>query len=349
MSHLRFGQSLPGRPAGGAAVTPLEIATSGAACLAGLVDGEGRFRYRFDADSGAEATGYNILRHCGTVWAMLDVHRRGGCPGTLPETAGRAMAWLLDNHLRFFRALDNPVLVEENSIKLGANALGVLALVALHRVTGTALALDLARGLAGYMVGEQRNDGDFVHKRFFRSGRASDFRSEYYTGEALLALCELGAATGEARWHESAAAVADRLGPLDYGVEQHSHWMLYALDRLHEASGAERYHRHAERIARHIVAHPDYRAWRRSTPIACRSEGLLAFLRLLERRGAMEDLALRQACLNTVRENLALQAGFRTPAGCFVRGGGDSRGREVRIDYIQHNISAFLHYHLGGY
>jgi hypothetical protein len=259
------------------------------------------------------------------------------------------MAWLLGNHLRFFRSVGNPVLVEDNSIKLGGNALGVLALVALHRATGTVLALDLARGLAGSMLDERHDDGDFVHKRFFRSGRASDFRSEYYTGEALLALCELGTATGEARWREAAAAVADRLGPRDYGVEQHSHWMLYALDHLHETTGAERYYRHAARIARHIVEHPDYRSWGRSTPIACRSEGLLAFLRLLERRAAVEDLALRQDCLNTVRENLALQAGFRTPAGGFVRGGGDSRGREVRIDYIQHNISAFLHYHLGGY
>ena len=50
-----------------------------------------------------------------------------------------------------------------------------------------------------------------------------------------------------------------------------------------------------------------------------------------------------------MRENLALQLGYRTADGAFIRGGGDDRHFEVRIDYIQHNVSAFLHYHLGGY
>lgn len=131
------------------------------------------------------------------------------------------MAWLLDNHLRFFRALHNLVLVEENSIKPGVNTL------------------------------------------------------------AALALCEPGVAAQH-----------------PYRLPQRGAAGLPA------AAGAAR---------------------------------------------RVEDPPLRQACLNPVHENLVPWAGFRTPAGCFVRGGGDSPGREVRIDYIQHTISAFLHYHLGGH
>ncbi|HKQ93962.1 MAG TPA: hypothetical protein VJS40_00020, partial [Aestuariivirgaceae bacterium] len=40
-----------------------------------------------------------------------------------------------------------------------------------------------------------------------------------------------------------------------------------------------------------------------------------------------------------VRENLRLQMESRAPGGAFIRGGGSD---EVRIDYIQHNISSFL-------
>ena len=47
-----------------------------------------------------------------------------------------------------------------------------------------------------------------------------------------------------------------------------------------------------------------------------------------------------------VAQNLAEQRRFRQDDGSFIRGGGDKRNYEVRIDYIQHNIAAFLDYYL---
>lgn len=51
----------------------LDVALSGATCLSSMVDQYGRFNYRFDAISGNVAEGYNVLRHCGAVWAMMEV------------------------------------------------------------------------------------------------------------------------------------------------------------------------------------------------------------------------------------------------------------------------------------
>ncbi|MBU4393718.1 MAG: hypothetical protein KKD78_01615, partial [Proteobacteria bacterium] len=69
----------------------------------------------------------------------------------------------------------------------------------------------------------------------------------------------------------------------------------------------------------------------------------LAFLRM-KRPNDIDDKALRERCLEQIKYNLNRQLTFRLPDGSFIRGGNDRRTNEVRIDYIQHNISSFLHY-----
>lgn len=76
--------------------------------------------------------------------------------------------------------------------------------------------------------------------------------------------------------------------------------------------------------------------------MACRTEGLLAFVRMTPPKSS--DSSNRVDALKCIEENLARQLIFQTADGAFTRGGGDRRDQEVRIDYIQHNISAFLHF-----
>jgi hypothetical protein len=152
-------------------------------------------------------------------------------------------------------------------------------------------------------------------------------------------------ATGERHWLEVALEIEEGLARKDYGVPFQSHWCLYALELLQSHFAVPLHDRHAKMIACHILEHPDYRATRRSTPVACRSEGLLAFLRMKRAAGDGSDRALIAECLSVVRDNLALQLAHRYDDGSFKRGGADQRDTEVRIDYIQHNISAFLYYY----
>jgi hypothetical protein len=165
----------------------------------------------------------------------------------------------------------------------------------------------------------------------------------YYTGEALLALLDLYKATRSQRWLEAVVEIEDKLAAEDYGVEEQSHWMLYALSSLARLDPNDVYYAHAAKIARHILDFPDYLTWDRSTPIACRSEGLLAFIEMCKTMGD-PDQALAARCIEQVEFNLDKQATFIYSEGDFVRGGHDHRKYEVRIDYIQHNISSFLHF-----
>lgn len=320
----------------------LEIARSGAVCLAGLLKKDGSFLYRYDSQSGAALDGYNVLRHSGTVWSVLDVYR------TLPDEkllqCGRsAIHYLLDSYLRFFRSYNNSCICEDNKIKLGGNALSILALLSLFEITGERFLLHIAEQLARFFLSQRTSAGELIHKRYFESGKISSFTSMYYTGEALLALLVLYRVTREKQWLDAVVEIENTLAETDYGVQEQSHWMLYSLELLSNFDTSPVYYRHAEKIAVHILENREYLTWRRSTPVACRSEGLLAFLRMV-RPENVRDTDLYQRCLQQIEQNLKMQLDFRLADGSFVRGGNDRRKDEVRIDYIQHNVSSFLHH-----
>jgi hypothetical protein len=325
----------------------LEIARQSAECLANLTQGDGSFRYRYDSRSGDLLGGYNILRHAGSIWAMLDIYRDIPDEKIL-ESSQRATLYLLASSLKFYRKYTNVCICEDNAIKLGGNALSALALLSLFEITGERFLLSIARQLCQFMLDQRLEHGELVHKRYFGSGKISRFKSMYYTGEALLALLALYKMTGEEQWLDAVRDIESGLASEDYGVQEQSHWMLYSLELLSQFEASPLYFHHAEKIVRHILDHPEYLSWGRSTPIACRSEGLLAFLRMKSPETVHSNSTIRERCIRQVQYNLAKQLNFRLPDGSFIRGGNDRRNNEVRIDYIQHNISSYLHsYRLG--
>jgi hypothetical protein len=328
-------------------INNLEAALSGARLLSEMTGKEGRFRYRYDAVTGKDSKGYNVLRHAGSIWSMLDVYAL--CrEDKILSAARRAVTYLLNNHLQFFRDYNNTCICEDNKIKLGGNALAIIALTALYNHTQDKFLLNTSEQLAHFMVKEKGPDGEMVHKRYFRSGKISAFKSMYYTGEALLALLDLYQATNNRSWLNIVMDIETKLAAEDYGVKEQSHWMLYALASLSKVQPSDTYYLHAAKIARHILDHPDYLSWDRSTPIACRSEGLVAFVEMSQHMGS-RDITLENRCLEQIASNLEKQKNYMHSYGDFVRGGHDHRKNEVRIDYIQHNISSLLHYEqLGG-
>jgi hypothetical protein len=321
----------------------LELARQSAECLANLTQEDGSFRYRYDSKSGSMLGGYNILRHAGSIWAMLDIYRDIPDEKIL-ESSQRATHYLLASSLKFFRRYTNACICEDNTIKLGGNALSTLALLSLFEITGERFLLSVARQLCQFMLDQRLEHGNLVHKRYFGSGKISGFQSMYYTGEALLALLALYKMTREEQWLDAVRDIESGLAPEDYGVKEQSHWMLYSLELLSQFEVSPLYFQHAEKIVLHILDNPEYLSWERSTPIACRSEGLLAFLRMKSPETVDNNTTIRERCIRQVQYNLAKQLTFRLPDGSFIRGGNDRRNNEVRIDYIQHNISSLLHF-----
>ena len=286
--------------------------------------------------------GYNMLRHCGTLWFMLRAVNDLGLD--LPEGDRQAIARAVRYAAEKF---DRPAwlpgrtlaLVTKDAVKTGGIGLALVMLAEYRRAPGLPRDAtpdrldDTVAALAAYGLA-QREGMDFLHKRQFADGTVLPFRSDYYTGELLLGLFLTGSADA------GAIAATEALLARRYGVPEQSHWMAYAACEAAERGlvGEERLVGYLIDLISEIIGRTTYRARRQSTPIACRAEALTRFVLLCDRwPGRLPD-DLRRAALRTADENLALQLDWYAE-GQFAKGDDEAK---VQIDYIQHNATAFL-------
>jgi len=321
--------------------------------ILGALRSSGRFRYQVDFRTGELARDYNMLRHCGAIWAAL------AAPGLDdPRRLDPAVRYLLEQLRPFGPGV---VMIERERIaKLGGSGLAMLALTAYRRRrAGDAVAAACAAavmGLARGVVAMHRGDAVFDHKFDVTTGRVARFASDYYVGEALFGIADAlldGPASDPA-----AAAHRDflldavrRLGRRDYGVAETSHWMLYALEAAARLDPDPALLDHAGRIVDALLREPQKAVRLRSTPTACRSEGLLAYLRQVaaqpDRTVAAGHAARAAAARQLLEDNLRAQLRFQgtDPRSRLLRGLlGGRNDLSIRIDHVQHNLSALSGY-----
>jgi hypothetical protein len=332
------------------------------------VGADGRFVYSYLPKTDREKDSYNILRHAGTVYSMLELYEVNRRPELL-AAARRALGYLL-NQIEDCEVDGKtlPCIVEEGEVKLGGNALAAIALAKHIEVTGDTGHLPTLRRLGEWILDVQEPDGEFgVHKQSHPDGKVSDFVSEYYPGEALLALMRISALDADARWLDGAEQGARFLiETRDAGVPDtelnHDHWLLYALNEIYRERDRPIFLEHALRIAGAIASSqnrdPEFRDWLgsyyrppRSTPTATRTEGLTAAYRLAR---DFDHPAEAARFLEAIRLGIdfQLQTQFRPESVLYLADpqralGGFHRSLtnyEIRIDYVQHNISGLLAY-----
>ena len=236
-------------------VSDMAIALSGALKLAELVDKNGRFKYRFDALTGTIATGYNVLRHCGSVWAIMQVYKAFPEQDALYRASRRATTYLLNEFLKFVPDYRYACISEGGIMKLGGNGLAILDLLAVYSVSKEVILLTIAESIGATIERDRTPDGDFLHKTDMTTGKVSTFRSAYYTGEALLALLTLYEASGDERWLDIVINSENSLMKKGYGIKEQSHWMLYMLERLCRHRWKDAYVQHACQIVEYILTH----------------------------------------------------------------------------------------------
>lgn len=312
--------------------------------LSELIKPDGSFLYQYQSAlfPFADSRKYNVLRHAGSVWALYQASCVLLLSPHFEAARHRALLWLLKKPLA--PSLQSGLcIVERGKAKLGANALVILALLSLQKeITSKNGAVapeitELVEKLSDHLLAQVAHD-DFIHKRDARSGAIEAFRSEYYTGEALFALLSvLRRGPGHVKLR-IAQDIFNSLAARRYGVAEQSHWMMYAAEVAYEIAPHPNILLYADRLTKSILDNSDYRARQFCTPIACRSEALIAYLRLL-RNANLNGSRFSPQVRTTIRLNLSLQLRNRLADGAFCRGAGNTN---VRIDYLQHNISAFL-------
>ncbi len=340
-------------------------ATRAGAYLVQATHADGRFDYIYEPVEGIVPAKYNILRHAGTIFAMGELYAVMH-DEALIGAVRRAISFLLEQMKPCGNDGKALCVVERREVKLGGNALAIVALTQYQEITGDRQYLPLMEKLARWILEQQHADGKFQpHKIFWPEESATGFVSDYYPGEALLALVRLydltkdaaliDAAERGARWLITVRDVEKSRAKIN-----HDHWLLYAFGALYRHRPKQLYLDHAMKIAGAIVARqnrkPRYPDWLgsyykppRSTPTAIRSEGLAAAWQMAQDAGRAEQA---KTILTAINRGVAfeLQTQFDPEWAMFMhdpeRAMGAFResltGFEIRIDYVQHNISALL-------
>jgi len=351
-----------------------DAAVRGGNYLLSVLEEDGSFIYELDVERGASRRGYNILRHAGTVYSLLELYDATGdkeylrgassglsylreqvesCPGEWGVAGGDGVHPLC--------------VVERGDIKLGGNGLALLAFARYAELTHAEEDLQLMRGLAQWMMDVQVGEGDergafSVHK-MNTEGYVDDFESLFYPGEAMYGLMRLYRLTNDPAYLDTVRDGVDYLMRVrdDQSVFDlpHDHWLLYAMRELYLVEPEEAIERHVGRYvwamvlkqnSEEVAPLTDDGAWGARGGIASAStrlEGLGAATTVLSKRGNFP--ATLERLERAMRHGTAFL--LRTQYGADVQGVTNSAfggwpnslyDADIRIDMVQHAISALV-------
>ena len=341
--------------------------------IARIIDDRGKHNYLYHPHQDRDSSSYNMLRHGGTTYALMQAYDRFRDPA-YKEASERSFEYLLGRtELREDPGPWGPnyrFLIEDRKAKLGGSGLALVAMCQYTEATGDQRYMKEMKEFARFIV-RMQDPGNGKLVSYFDYGPTAeipDKDSIYYPGEALYGLGKFYFIDPDPLWKATAVKGADWLiYERDKGIAPlklpHDHWLMMALSYLYAHTGDEGYNTHCMNIASAIEErfrgrddklakqYDDYLGTyyrvARVTPVGCRVEGLVGAVDLCKLAGKDYQWLLNMA---------ATSAGFSMtqqydPINSFFLPnprkalGGLPEGileHSIRNDYVQHNLSGFL-------
>jgi hypothetical protein len=331
-------------------------------------DPDGKFVYEIDINTGKQSPSYNIIRHAGAIYA-LGMLNSYAPDRKVVDAMVRAAAFMRRNYIRPGIGSNQLAVWSEptgspSDADLGATGLGLVALTETHKVASNSVTLEELQALGRFVLFLQNEDGSFVQKYRSGIGPVRHFQSPYYPGEAILGLISLYQTDHSREWLRAAGKSLSYLAknlprPFDGQLDQ---WALIAIARLlpycdmELCAGASRKElvQYAVRVS-DWIAHQQLRnptsplngafdPQGEAAPAAARSEGLLAALEFLP------DEQLRRRIEACTQRSMEFLLRLQIESGRFAGGlrralrTSATGSAEVRIDYVQHALCAWLRY-----
>ena len=218
-----------------------------------LIEPDGKFVYGYYPVFDNWMTGYNIVRHAGCIWSLINLYRMTG-DARFVEGIDNALAYMVD--CIAYQDSETAYLVEfkADEIKLGANGLAIVAMTEYMDVFDSDKYVELVEFLAnGILALQDQETGEYYHVLNYPDfSRKEAYRTVYYDGEATFALARAYTFTGEERFLEGARIAVDYFIKNDY-TRYRDHWVAYSLHEVTKYLPEDRYFRFAmENVTRNI-------------------------------------------------------------------------------------------------
>ncbi len=354
----------------------------GADYLCRVLSAQGKYVYLYRAGEDRDDASYGNLRHAGTTYALLEAYDELRTPLYL-EKADAALGFLKARFkiekdaggARLAYLVDGE---GEEQQKVGGAGLAMIAIAKRISVARDPKAtspvsdaeLEDLRALGRFVVHAQYADGHFRANSDVEreTGEQRKVKHEviYYAGEAILGLMRLYALDPDARWLDAARKGADFVAKsrdvnLSLEAQEHDHWISYALNELQRKAPDPAYVTHAWKVAKAIKLRqwgtsdapaPDYvgafYAEAPSTPASTRLEAYDSDAKLARYLGESDAWLLepaKQMAAFTLAQQYDDARSFLLPNPAKARGGVRESVLvlDVRIDYVQHAMSGWLH------
>lgn len=331
----------------------------------------GRFEYGRFPCFGRTINFYNTLRHASSIYAMIEGYEfcrnnnnSGRSDNQLKDIANNidsALDYMFDKVIRFYSDDKAYVLEENGEIKLGANAVAILALTKYYQVFNKSTKRDqylaTAEKLANGILAMQKDNGQFVHILDSKTLNViAESRVIYYDGEAAFGLMRLYGITKDDKWIDCASKAFDYFISAGHNGA-HDHWLSYCSNELVIYKPEKKYFQFA---VNNVKGYTNF-IKNRITTFPTLLELSMAFHKILLKLDEHPEHldVLKGFDVNDFYEALHTRAnylinGFFFPEvamfykkpntilhGCFIR----HHAFRVRIDDVEHYLSGWVAYH----
>ncbi|MBQ9385045.1 MAG: hypothetical protein IJT87_12520 [Ruminiclostridium sp.] len=205
------------------------LAQTSSSYLSSLCDENGKFVYGYYPIDNEEIEGYNIVRHCGTVWNMVMQYEMCRDETLLPVIE-RAFSYLAG--YTYYKDNSTAFVLDNSTYNLGGNGLALIAYCTYAEVTGSAKYNKTITALANGILFMQKYNGAFVHAiNRYTYQTVYDYITIFYDGEAAYGLGKAYGVTNNEKYLTAARRACNYF--ISQGiVTEHSHWMAYAFNEL---------------------------------------------------------------------------------------------------------------------
>ena len=316
----------------------------------------GRFVYGYFPAYDRELKGYNTVRHCTSIYALLESFEVEENDEFWPKIHS-SIQYAIDT---FYREKQGKVAFmidgEKNQeIKLGANAAAILMFSKYQELTNDKKYLKYAEAIANGILEMVDAEGQTTHVLHYPGYELKEkFRIVYYDGEAALALLRLYQLNHDKKLLATVKLMFEHFITKKYD-KYHDHWLSYCTNELTKICPEEKYFQFG---LNNYLQHMDF-IKNRKTVYATFLEMLMSAYKMVNRlkEQGYEEL-YQQAKFDKLQELIELRSefqrnGFFYPEVAMYMARPDKilnafyvrhdRFR-TRIDDQEHNLSGYIAY-----